>query len=99
MAGISGQESGFLDRETSWFLSLVAIQRELLVTGLCDQVSLLIIECNQLDIKLCSAWIFDVFNPDFPLALVARVIKRLKMWEKNKRMCGRRSHSTLTNIF
>ena len=38
-----------------------------------------------------------IFNPDFPLALVARLIKRLKMCEKKQKLCGRRSHSTLTN--
>ena len=40
-----------------------------------------------------------LFNPDFPLALVAKLIKRLKMREKKKKLCGRRSHSTLTNNF
>ena len=40
-----------------------------------------------------------VFNPDFPLALVARLNKRLKMCEKKQKLCGRRSHTTLTNNF
>ena len=58
---------------------------------------------KQKENKSCVGALLDhdgvEFNPDFPLALVARAIKRLKMCEKNQKMCGRRSHSTLTNIF
>ena len=37
-----------------------------------------------------------VFNPDFPLELVARANKMLKMCAKKQKFCGGVAHSTLT---
>ena len=39
----------------------------------------------------------DLFNPDFPLELVARANKMLKMREKTRNFFGAVAHSTVTN--
>ena len=44
-------------------------------------------------------WWCAILNPDFPLELVARVSKMLKMCAKKGKFCGGVAHSTLTHKF